>query len=336
MVLYNHGHYQWYPAIDKAYFKFNNLAHAAVVVFFVLSGYVIAYTTTQKNRGAFQYALARLSRLSSVVIPAVLTTMVIELIVLQLNPSLHAQYARDAFITRYLLSGFFLNEIWFLSAAPLFNIALWSLSYEFWYYTIFGFWFFRKPGWKSLCLAIGASVFAGPKILLMMPIWLCGYIACRLRKPVFGYTKAWFFVFLVLIATGLSINFLPPFPFRLGFKPLFFANEFLTDWIIGILLAFAIWLLPAKRNSLVKPEWVHGFRKVANLTFPLYVFHYPLFILYRCVFGFTMNSEAQLWEAILSVTLFSVIIGFFLDKQRYLWDNLFRWLLNLIKNFLLI
>jgi peptidoglycan/LPS O-acetylase OafA/YrhL len=50
-------------------------SHLAVMVFFVLSGCVIAYTTFQRHPGDVQkYIIARLSRLYSVVIPALILT----------------------------------------------------------------------------------------------------------------------------------------------------------------------------------------------------------------------------------------------------------------------
>src|ERR1700679_1574732 len=69
-VLYIHAFDRWFPSLAHAQDKPGEPSHAAVIIFFVLSGYVIAHTTISKNRGAMQYAQARLTRLSSVVIPA--------------------------------------------------------------------------------------------------------------------------------------------------------------------------------------------------------------------------------------------------------------------------
>ena len=43
---------------------------AAVIVFFVLSGFVMAYVTDRRDRSQADYALDRLSRLWSVALPA--------------------------------------------------------------------------------------------------------------------------------------------------------------------------------------------------------------------------------------------------------------------------
>ena len=70
VVVFNHALDMWFPNLGVDPSLPGNTAHAAVVAFFVLSGYVIAHTTTSNNRGALHYAYARLSRLYSVVLPA--------------------------------------------------------------------------------------------------------------------------------------------------------------------------------------------------------------------------------------------------------------------------
>src|SRR5262249_22080521 len=61
----------------RIYEATTRLAHSAVVVFFVLSGYVIAWSTLSRGRDARRYASARLARLYSVVIPALVLTGVL-------------------------------------------------------------------------------------------------------------------------------------------------------------------------------------------------------------------------------------------------------------------
>src|SRR5579864_6899404 len=48
------------------------LGHSAVVVFFVLSGFVIAYITDTKEKTPADYAASRLARIYSVAVPALL------------------------------------------------------------------------------------------------------------------------------------------------------------------------------------------------------------------------------------------------------------------------
>jgi peptidoglycan/LPS O-acetylase OafA/YrhL len=330
VVLIHHATQQWLTAYFNVVEQVENLAHAAVVIFFVLSGYLISYTTTGNNRGLRQYAAARLSRLYSIVLPAILLTAIIEFIVTKLNPSLALSYLRGDSLPRYALCLFFCNEIGSISAAPPINGPLWSLSYEFWYYVIFGFWFYRIFNWKSLLLFIGICFFAGTKILLLMPIWMFGFLAYRVPKSIQPTSKSWIFIFILFIFAGLAIIYLPAFPYHLGSKPFFFANQFVKDWIVGMLFSLALWHLPSEDYPL-KSKLVGGLRAIADLSFPLYVLHYPLLVLWRAVFGWRTNDIIQMWQAVISVTLLSILIGFFLESYRHTWYRFFMWAINSIR-----
>lgn len=78
---FTNGNLQWIRDI--------NLGSDAVVVFFVLSGYVIAYTTFARDRGRAAYAEARIARLYSVVIPALLLTFALDTFGSSLQPQIY-------------------------------------------------------------------------------------------------------------------------------------------------------------------------------------------------------------------------------------------------------
>ncbi|WP_460911807.1 acyltransferase family protein [Spirosoma areae] len=329
IVVVHHANMQWLTNYYDIAELSNNLSHAAVVVFFVLSGYLIAYTTTSNNRGFIQYTVARLSRLYSTVAPALLLTAIIEIVVNIIDPALAMDYTRGSSWPRYALSIVFCNEIALFSAAPPINGPLWSLSFEFWYYTIFGLWFYRSSNWKSLLLPIGACLIAGPKILLLMPIWLCGFMAYQLPRPKITTKISWLFVFLFLFIAAIGTTYLPAFPFPLGQRPFYLANRFITDWAIGIFVALALWYLPYQERS-SKSKGIKLLRTVADLSFPLYVLHYPLLVLWRAVFGWRPNDVVQMCQAIVSVILLATLIGLFLESQRNNWARFFRWTINRI------
>lgn len=315
----------------SVYKKVDDAAHAAVVVFFVLSGFVIAHTTSN-NRGGAKYAQARLSRLYSIVLPALLITALIELIVWYVDPNLHATHSRNDSWPRYFVSALFINEIWFFSASPPINGPLWSLSFEFWYYAIFGLWIYRGSGWKSLLLPLGACLIAGPKILAMMPIWLLGSAAYRLPKPSLPTRQAWVMIFVLLLVVGACITYLPHLPNKLGTKPMYFASQFLTDWLIGLLFATILWLLPSGNDSVKSTQSVVRFRKIADITFPIYVLHYPILVLCLALFDLRLRDFTQFAELFITVLLVSGFIGFLLELQRPFWVQFFGWLITLLKS----
>ena len=57
---------------------FFTLAHSAVVVFFVLSGYLIAWTA-QRDKSAVDYLINRAARIYSVALPALVLTYLLDI-----------------------------------------------------------------------------------------------------------------------------------------------------------------------------------------------------------------------------------------------------------------
>ena len=95
---------------------FGNLGSDSVVIFFVLSGYVIAYTADQKDRTVRRYFINRCARIYSVVVPALLLTRALEWIGIKWFPHLY-----NSICDQYQFAGIGLY------------IPLWlSFSSEFW------------------------------------------------------------------------------------------------------------------------------------------------------------------------------------------------------------
>jgi peptidoglycan/LPS O-acetylase OafA/YrhL len=322
VVFVSHIFTHWFPQKTVTLWL-DRGAHCGVITFFVLSGYVIAYTTINRNRGGLQYLSARFSRLYSVLLPALLVTASIQYVVFFLNRNLHDQFSRDPSWIRYALSGLFLNEIWFHSSGPPINGPLWSLSYEFWYYMIFGLFFYKGTGKQWLLPGIIACCITGPKILLLMPIWLLGYVA--FKYPVQLKTKAWswMLVFAALTMVALVFTFIPPYPNRIGLAPLYFSNQYLTDWIMGIFIAAALWLLPVEKKSQTS-SFIKIFRKAADLTFPIYILHFPLMVVIDALIGDRITNTTQLFIPGILMLIVSAVIGLYLEKYRYIWVELFN------------
>lgn len=331
IVLFYHVVDHWFTSFSSIY-KLEDLAHSAVIIFFVLSGYLIAFTTSKNNRGGRQYMQARFSRLYSVVLPALFVTAICEVVVGHFSQELFAIYSRSPSWPRYIISGLFINELWFFSSAPQINGPLWSLGYEFWYYIIFGLWFYRKSGYKALFLPLFACLLVGPKILSLMPIWLMGYFAYKLPAPSLKNTYKWI---LMLIGLGIAISLIffdKGIPFSLGSKPLYYASQFLSDWSTGLFIGFSIWIMP-DGTSAIKSIRTDLVRKVADLTFAVYLLHYPLLIAWDSLFYYKIKNVSQIWQPLFTVLAVALLIGLLLEKSRYLWSNLFKYIF-LQSNFL--
>jgi peptidoglycan/LPS O-acetylase OafA/YrhL len=120
-------------------------------------------------------------------------------------------------------------------------------------------------------------------------------------------------------------------PYVIHLKPLYYANQFFTDWIVGLFIGAALWILPNGNPSHQHTATELWFRKVADLTFPLYVLHFPLLLLWHAAFGIHFNDITQLWYALLTTVSIAFAIGLFLEKQRPLWSAFFKWLLHTMR-----
>lgn len=326
-VFYFHAYDQWNKlAENQEHSVLYNVAHGAVIVFFVLSGYVIAYTTTNRNRGEIQYASARLGRLYSVLVPALFITALLTVIAKYFDPNLMNSYSRGETWPRLFVSAFFLNEVWFLSAAPPINGPLWSLSFEFWYYVIFGLFLYRNNNWPSYFIIVVACLFAGPKILLLMPVWIFGNLAYHIARIRVNTWPIWLLVFTFISIAIFLVILLPLMPFVAGTSPLFFAGQFVTDWAVGLFVALALALLPLAANLPKKEKskrLYNLYRKFADITFPIYILHFPLLVTFRSIFGTDYFNLSQMWVAIFTTLTLCIVFGLFTEHYRRKWDKLF-------------
>jgi peptidoglycan/LPS O-acetylase OafA/YrhL len=111
----------------------------AVVGFFVISGFVIAYSVDRKDQTFDVYLVNRLSRLWCVVVPALILGVLIIPIVGGNQVAEAAPPPADwsSAGIHSILNLFFVSQFWALKEPPPFNTPFWSLSYEAAYYTVF-------------------------------------------------------------------------------------------------------------------------------------------------------------------------------------------------------
>jgi len=155
----------------------------AVLVFFVLSGFVIAWVTETRERTLEDYTLSRLARLYSVIVPVFVVTAILDGLGMAIDPAIYGPESHHSLIQSLLgygLSAVFLGESWTLSVVPGSDIPYWSLNYEAWYYVLFAAAVFLQGG-RRIAALVTAALLAGPKILILFPIWLMGVAAWRWR-----------------------------------------------------------------------------------------------------------------------------------------------------------
>lgn len=261
-----------------------------VVIFFILSGYVIAYVAETKESRWQVYGANRVARLWSVVIPALALTMAIDAAGVRIAPELYLGqpwFNGDHMTLRYLASLLMLQEAWHVDLTPGINLPFWSLSYEAFYYLLFAVLMFA-PARKRFWMAALVLLAGGPLVALLFPIWWLGVVAYRLRAD--RRLPAWLAavlcvggaVFLVLSPTLRSAVGLRVMDGEVGGR---YADA----------IAFFLHLLGVQRllqAPLALPSWMaHAIRRIAASTFVLYLFHRPLIQL----FSYVGPSEPASW-----------------------------------------
>jgi peptidoglycan/LPS O-acetylase OafA/YrhL len=316
----------WFAAGKLMWVVAHRGAHWAVIVFFVLSGYVIAHVTAKP--GTFSgYISARFSRLYSVLIPALLVTALVELIVRVFTPDLLSEFIGGiASIPRYIITLFLGNELWFLNAGPKFNSPLWSLSFELWYYLIFGLWFYRRQLKGGVWLALIACAIAGPKILLLMPCWIAGVVAYEISRRFESIPFRSLGTSALIIALSFILQrYTGGWPGEAGdHTPWFFSAQFLTDWISAAIVALALVMLPS-RSSVPKSGPAHRLvRNLGDLTYPIYAFHQPILVSLVAVLPLFFDVPVLNFSILIGVTiLITIILGRLAEGTRGYWRQMF-------------
>jgi peptidoglycan/LPS O-acetylase OafA/YrhL len=300
--------------------------HSAVIVFFVLSGFVIAFVTDTKERTWPRYAASRLSRVYSVAVPTVALTLLLDGIGRSLHPTLYA-YPYDQIVVRVLASLAMANELWLVSITSFSNVPYWSIAFEAWYYVIFGLAMFVPPRYR-VAAVLAAMLVVGPKILLLLPIWWAGVVLYRWQwLQATSKTFAWCLVVVSVLGIwgyhALEV-YKAPAAFTeqwLGadlFKRLTFANLFLGDYLLAVLVFcnFAGMRRVAQDLSRVFLAVKGPVRWAASYTFTLYLLHQPVLLFWAAVIRGRPDQEWYWWSVTALMALTIILVGYLTENRR--------------------
>jgi len=300
---------------------FQPYGHLMVLIFFVLSGFLIAASVDGKAVDARRYTALRLGRLWSVLIPCLLLTFALQLTVGAIEPQHAADFQRGHTALRFTLPIFFLNEVWFNSAAPPFNLPLWSLAYEAWYYAFFGVWVFvRSPVRRGFILLAMAAV-VGPKVLALFPAWLIGVGLLKiLRSP--GRLRPWAWPILLgslaFVAAWFAFN--PQWPSPIGYRPMFFSAAFLSDCIFGLAVAAVILGVELLWGQCTPAPWIDvPVRKAAAVSFTLYLVHFPLMVTAGAILPYDPANPWHICGIVAAILAVAFALGSWIEPQRRAW-----------------
>ena len=280
-------------AVVKLFYFLTSLGHESVMVFFVISGYLVGGLTMIKfNKRGFDlldFTIHRTSRIYTVLVPALVIGGALDWIGLSFfNQSqlytAAAQYhtsSMDFSIQGNLnfptLLANLANLETMISQRLGSNSPLWSLVFEWWYYALFAavMTLAVKKGPRTRVIAGAALVvmlLALPHVLVIWGVmWLVGVAAA-----IYGQTRGWkppVWLALAALAAAVVVSRLGGHNDAAtpGFGPAAFARD------LGVSIAFASLLL-SFHHGLRPIPFAQTQDRLAGFSYTLYLTHFPAMV----------------------------------------------------------
>tara|TARA_Y100001956_G_scaffold65634_1_gene66715 strand:+ start:5465 stop:6508 length:1044 start_codon:yes stop_codon:yes gene_type:complete len=289
----------------------------AVVIFFVMSGYVIAYTSDKKHEGWRDYLSARVARITSIAYPTLALSFIVAALGIKFSPDMYTDvYQMDGF-WKYLIAHMaFLGETSLMTEKPPLNDPYWSLSYEVWYYVLFAVVFYSR-GWSRWMLAIPAAILMGLKLLLLLPVWWAGvYLYKSKAKPknnmywIGAIASISAIVSLKILGIDTYLRELAPSSMELGS-----ADRFLWDYVVTVFVFALLYCVRSIDLSILNNHRV-SIRKYANYTFSLYLTHNIVLKVFERILGHESASWLQIFVLISVMILVAHLVMTLGDKIK--------------------
>lgn len=313
---------------DRTTHYYARLGFAGVMIFFVLSGFVIAYTVRRKieeqpGYSLRAYLIERATRIGIVLIPAVAVVVLLDALVMRrFYPDLDLRLFPYAFSTLLLLTDF---TGFGPGAAPLPPVSgmepVWSLTYEACLYVLFGaaalFSRGRRGRLAKLVLFAGAFGFLTrfPHAALMSYTWSLGVLAFVLfRRGLIPASRAGAAaVAAAVVAAGAGLLRLAAF-LPAGSR----------DWLFVTLIAALFAALFALFGALEPgPRLRAAAAFFGAYSYSMYLLHYILIdVAVNCLFDVRAvlaggAPRIALFLAVLFIAVHLLSLGFSLVTERY-------------------
>lgn len=268
------------PKPIKIFFDFGQ---EAVVVFFLLSGFVISLSVYQKPQLTFQSYFSR--RCHRIYFP-LFFCFAISILISYFNGALTKRFSWMELAGNLLMLQDFSEVkpgVWFKPFLD--NLPLWSLGYEWWFYILFYpvYRFLPKLPHKiyfilTVCIISYLTYLIIPNhaslVLAYFIIWWSGVEAAAVftQHGRFTYKNMRHIIFSLLLMSAVTA--IPVFGaehIRFGYYPFLMFRHF-GDACIFILLGI-FWY----QKGLVNFDKIFGvFAKIAPVSYSLYILQYPI------------------------------------------------------------
>jgi peptidoglycan/LPS O-acetylase OafA/YrhL len=298
-------------------------AHQAVVVFFLISGWLVGGSLLNRigQPGALlSYAIDRATRLWTVLVPAMCLMLLVGIFITEADPA-RADFAAANEYSAAAFVGNLLGLQTVLVKNFGGNYALWSLANETWYYIQFPLLllvFMGRSRPRQLAAAAALVLISGAlpgTITLYLGLWLLGALFSRVRIECGNGLR------VALVVVGLSCSVY----FRLhGSNDDLSVDSFLQDLLYSLPLLFI--LASLQRPLILQSPFNRRLAKLAHLlsefSFTLYVTHIPMIKLLRYLglqeFGRSrLAVDAPLDYAIYAGMLMALLAGAYLSYRLF-------------------
>lgn len=270
----------------------DSASHQSVIVFFVLSGYLIGGRVVALSRAGTpflgRFLVDRTIRIYLVLVPALALTAALDALVFDYYPA--GPVARH-FARHFNTPEAFLGNLASLQNifTPTFgsNAAMWTLSLEFWFYIVAGFLGAaltlaplsraRRIGLLFAGLAMPvATLFTPSYFLFGATIWAAGAFCARLA-PTRLHKPSIAVAFAIACCLAAFVDLAGHEPDSV--TPL--ADAFTAFGFANLLVALA-----AVPGEAPKPLRAPPFAYLSNMSFSIYATHMPVGMFLAAVFGF--------------------------------------------------
>ena len=310
LMFVDYGSLETSSVASKAFYFLTGFGHEAVVIFFVISGFLVGGKVVEQWRqGTFayrKYLCDRISRLYGVLIAALILGAVVDISGASLFESTgrYDGTTNEAIVVlpdntsqRVSVIGFFGN------LAMLQNIKvqtfgsngpLWSLAHEWWYYLLFPL---LLTAWRgrtgvrivSGVLLVSIYLLITKYILILFGVWLIGVLARVLnyRKLIpWGISLALFLGALVLM--------------RLEVVTITYLNQFMLG------TGFALLLNSVSQYQSIWPGTAIS-KWLADFSYSVYLVHFPVILFVTAAYFNFQNSTVRSQLSISSLLVFLII-----------------------------
>jgi peptidoglycan/LPS O-acetylase OafA/YrhL len=325
VFLVDYGHVQNPNFLSQMLYVISGLGHQAVIVFFVLSGYLVGGGVLKQGASLDwgKYFSARLTRLWVVLVPALVLTAALDGIVMSADPAFLSGAYRAQWHSlpgpgeygagwRVALGNLlFLQTVW----VPFFgtNGVLWSLANEAWYYLLFPILcgavrcLRGHGGVHHLMLAALILYFMPMEMRWLMIVWSMGALLTMLPM-----SRRWCRVDMLYGSLGLIV--LVSIVARSGSLG---DQQFpLMDLLLGCFVSLFVICV---RNGVAFPAWNVFGRLVVGLSdtsYSLYLIHVPILV---CFGALAMRGRKAQPDLMGSLEYFGILVGVVVLSRLFWW-----------------